>query len=406
MTGDTGPNVLEGGEGDDMLDGGAGSDTASYAGSAAAVQVSIAEDDITAAGGDAEGDTLESSEMDHDGDEETPEVMVSSIESLTGSDEGDTLTGDYRDNTLTGGAGNDTIVGGAGDDTLDGGDGVDNITGGAGDDTITGGAGNDTPLDGGAGNDTIDGGAGDDTIDGGEGNDTLTGGTGDDTINGGEGSDMIYAGAGDTVDAGTGPAEPDDNDATTTENPDTGVDIVSYAMQGDTDSTMDGYQGVTITVGSPAQNGVENAQEVIGSPGDDNITGSSARDFIKGGDGDDTISSGGGGGNDSDGEFDKNLADVLVGMGGNDTLSGVDGDVEVFAVHADAGNDTISGFALTEDHLHFLGFGGAADAHSCARGAGTRVICTLSTGQKVTVMTTGDFSDPLDLDEDLNIFVD
>ncbi len=118
LTGDSGANLLDGGGGDDTLQGGAGadtltggsgSDTASYADSAAAVNVDLGAG--TASGGDAQGDTL------------------SGIENLTGSAHDDVLTGDTGANTLTGGAGADTLTGGAGDDILIGGTGG---TGGGG----------------------------------------------------------------------------------------------------------------------------------------------------------------------------------------------------------------------------------------------------------------------------------
>jgi Ca2+-binding RTX toxin-like protein len=56
LTGYDDNDTIEGGGGDDAIDGGDGIDTASYANSAAGVRVSLR--DQTAAGGDAEGDTL------------------------------------------------------------------------------------------------------------------------------------------------------------------------------------------------------------------------------------------------------------------------------------------------------------------------------------------------------------
>ena len=102
--------------------------------------------------------------------------------------------------------------------------------------------------------------------------------------------------------------------------------------------------------------------------------------------------------------FSKATADVLVGAGGDDTLNGTDGSVEVFAVHVNAGDDTITAFTLKEDHLHFVA---GEVTHTCALGAGAmEVICTLSTGQTVTITYTGTLTDPLDLDADLNIVND
>ena len=98
--------------------------------------------------------------------------VLSNIENLTGSAQGDFLTGDGNANTLKGGDGGDTLMGDADDDML---------MGDAGDDTLDGGTGNDT-LNGGAGDDTLDGGAGDDTLNGGAGDDVLNGNAGVDTF--------------------------------------------------------------------------------------------------------------------------------------------------------------------------------------------------------------------------------
>ena len=132
LTGDANANVLEGGDGADSIDGGAGSDTASYEGSASAVDVDLGTN--TLSGGEAAGDSL------------------TNIENVTGSDYNDTLTGDGNANVLDGGAGADTLYGGAGDDTLFGGLGDDMAYGGDGNDMFVFGAGD--------GSDSFDGGGG------------------------------------------------------------------------------------------------------------------------------------------------------------------------------------------------------------------------------------------------------
>ena len=81
LVGDGGDNVLEGGDGADKLDGGTGRDTASYKGSSAAVNVTLATGG-TVDGGDATGDSL------------------AGIENLIGSAQGDTLVGDDGANVL------------------------------------------------------------------------------------------------------------------------------------------------------------------------------------------------------------------------------------------------------------------------------------------------------------------
>ena len=106
-----GDDWLHGGRGADRLDGGPGTDTASYAGSPAAVTVNLGTSGCTtstgatvaagtASGGHAAGDTF------------------TSIESLTGSDHADVLCGDDNVNVFRPGGGRDRIIGG-GRDTLD-----------------------------------------------------------------------------------------------------------------------------------------------------------------------------------------------------------------------------------------------------------------------------------------------
>ncbi len=73
----------------------------------------------------------------------------------------DRLYGKEGDDTLDGGAGNDWVYGDAGNDVLDGGEGSDVLYGGAGDDVLRGGAGTNDYLSGDAGNDTYLFGAGD-----------------------------------------------------------------------------------------------------------------------------------------------------------------------------------------------------------------------------------------------------
>ncbi|NKJ43557.1 cadherin domain-containing protein [Novosphingobium sp. SG720] len=115
LNGGSGTDTLVGGAGDDRLYGGDGSDTASYAGAAAGVTVSLAittAQDTIGAGTDT----------------------LNSIENLGGSSFADHLTG---------GSGNNYLVGGNGNDVLDGGAGNDLLVGSAGADTMTGGTGND-----------------------------------------------------------------------------------------------------------------------------------------------------------------------------------------------------------------------------------------------------------------------
>ena len=174
ITGGNGGDTIEGGAGADELDGDNGriadqtqefraGDILSYAGSSAGVLANLATHSYS--GGDAEGDEVavqrgDNAEMlDHDMDEETEALDVSTFENLTGSMHNDRLTGDHRANTIMGGDGDDVISGGNNPDGRP--DGVvlvyDELHGGKGDDDIRGGDGPDK-LIGGPGADILNGG--------------------------------------------------------------------------------------------------------------------------------------------------------------------------------------------------------------------------------------------------------
>jgi Ca2+-binding RTX toxin-like protein len=182
LFGEWGNDTLSGGAGADLLDGGEDRDIASYA---APVAVSLA---LQGVAQDTGGEGLDT---------------LVSIEILAGSSFADTLTGSSLDDELRGMSGDDTLFGGDGDDVLYGadfdtfiaGDGADTLHGEAGDDSLLGGAGDDVLL-GGAGDDGIEGSGGADLMDGGDGNDHfLVGdsfGTGVDTIHGGSGIDELF----------------------------------------------------------------------------------------------------------------------------------------------------------------------------------------------------------------------
>lgn len=126
----------------------------------------------------------------------------------------DSLFGGDLADELRGGPGNDWLEGGDGFDTLfaadpltpetespfdrnmlDGGARPDALFGGLGLDTLLGGEGDDL-LWGDSGDDSLDGGTEDDLIYGGEGHDDLSGGDGADTLLGGPGGDTLAGGAG------------------------------------------------------------------------------------------------------------------------------------------------------------------------------------------------------------------
>lgn len=117
-------------------------------------------------------------------------------DSLTGGVGLDVLEGDAGDDFLSGLGGTDYLNGEAGNDFIDGGDDADTLRGESGEDSIFGGRGDDTLL-GGEDNDTLDGGSGEDKLYGDGGNDSLSGGDGNDGLIGGAGTDLMAGGAGD-----------------------------------------------------------------------------------------------------------------------------------------------------------------------------------------------------------------
>ncbi len=216
LEGLAGNDTLTGGTGNDRLDGGSDTDTASYAGAASGVTVSL----LLAGAQDTIGAGLDT---------------LVSIENLTGSGQADTLTGNNAANLINGGAGNDTINGRGGADAMTGGAGddrfyVDNAgdttteTGAQGTDRVyasvnyTLGAGQSIEflygnagatgltltgnelannIQGNGGIDTLNGGGGDDILDGRGGADDMTGGGGNDRYYVDNASDVIHEGSAD-----------------------------------------------------------------------------------------------------------------------------------------------------------------------------------------------------------------
>ena len=298
--------------------------------------------------------------------------ILSSIEHVIGGKGDDTILGNDQNNRLSGGAGDDTIdgrggddiiKGDAGDDTLDGGDGGDTIYGGAGDDTLTGG---DSARSGGDGADTIYGGAGDDTLEGGRDVDNLDGGDGTDTLSyanedvligfegvavdlssntareyagsvsgavidnivnfenviGSIGADEITGDGGDNVIEGGAGLDILDGGG--------GTDTLSYESEGGA-----GDVGVAVNLAtstsinndgsspSTTRDTISNFENVIGSQGDDLITGDANDNILEGGAGDDNIF----GGDGDDTLIGGEGLDTLDGGGGTDTLSYADEDM-------------------------------------------------------------------------------
>ncbi|RVU16135.1 beta strand repeat-containing protein [Methylobacterium oryzihabitans] len=336
LIGDAGANLLSGREGDDTLRGGAGADqlvggldtdTASYAGSAAAVAVSLLTG--TGTGGDAQGDTLQE------------------IENLTGSGFDDVLTGNAAANLLSGGAGNDVLTGGGGwnGDTLDGGAGSDTVSYAGGTwatvDLINGRGGasglgwdtlvsienavgtetGDTFIASAAAN-TLDGRGGTDSVsyygstaavvvDLGTGTgaggyaagdryaniESVTGSSFADTLRGSAGSDSFQGGAGADVMMGRGgndTYEVDDAGDRVIERGGGGDDTVlartSYTLEaGQEIEHLVGYEGRYRDRAAYALTGNEFANEIIGGRYNDRLNGRGGADTLTGGYGVDTF---------------------------------------------------------------------------------------------------------------------
>jgi Ca2+-binding RTX toxin-like protein len=336
LAGGAGNDTLIGGAGADVMDGGAGNDTVSYADSNANSQVGVTIDlgAGTAAGGDADGDSLKN------------------IENLIGTDFNDVLTGNAGSNVLAGGGGNDLLIGGAGNDvyiavtggevfieaanqgrdtvlsalpTFTLGDNVEDLIlqgdalegiGNVLDNLITGDA-KDNHLLGMAGNDVLNGGAGNDVLAGGEGTDSLTGGKGDDTyvLGTGDAADKL-------VEAANGGHDVVELHGATDKAYVLGANLEELAL----------FDQATAATGNSADNTLQGfndgvAYHLDGGAGNDTLIGAEGADVLLGGAGNDTLDGDRGadrmeGGAGNDNYFVNLLDDVVVEAknGGTDTI--------------------------------------------------------------------------------------
>jgi Ca2+-binding RTX toxin-like protein len=317
LIGNDNDNRFRAHDGDDTIDGGLGIDEAEYSNSASGITVV---GNLVTNDGFGSADTL------------------TSIEIVSGSAHADNMTGDGSDNTFLGDFGNDTLSGNGGNDTLVGdfGDGGGFL----------------------GGDDILDGGEGDDTLEGGTGSDSLTGGIGGDlfVFRPGSGTDTIadfnFA-DGDRIDASdygiSSVADLDDfefdgSDTIITFAPGNSVRIAGLDVTGFADDLFDAPQIVIMgTPGDDNLSGGDADETIIGLGGNDWIEGGAGDDSLDGGDGDDSLV--GGSGDDfiegGQGSFDTanyfnspgaitvdlNPASNQVtndGQGGADTLSNVE----------------------------------------------------------------------------------
>ncbi len=152
LSGGEGDDWLEGGSGADQLRGGPGVDTASYRSSGYSPNViGITGVEVrlyngTARNEDAEGDTFVGTKtiLHNDDEGDRQEITVPDIENLFGSAGNDILAGAHGPNRLDGYLGNDRLIGREGNDWLEGGAGSDLLMGGPGADVLRGGPDVDT----------------------------------------------------------------------------------------------------------------------------------------------------------------------------------------------------------------------------------------------------------------------
>lgn len=196
------------------------------------------------------------------------------------------------------------------------------ILGDDGDDDLISGT-DDDYLAAGGGDDHVEGGGGDDVLYGDDGDDDLYGGAGDDHIDGGAGTDdtVHYEDAKKvSIDLSTGKAS-------SSEGKDTVVNV----------------ENVLGSSGNDSITGNDTDNDLYGDDGNDHLDGGSGDDLLAGGSGNDKLS-GGDGADDLEGDDgNDNLsggagADLINAGSGNDKIDSGDDDDAIFG---DAGNDAI-----------------------------------------------------------------
>jgi Ca2+-binding RTX toxin-like protein len=403
-----GNDTVTGSAGNDVIDGGAGTDTAVFSGNRAEYSIVSSrtgtKTSLIITGKDGV-DTLTAIEQLQfaDGTFVAPTILTAG---------NDTYIGTATDDVIQGLAGNDVISGAAGNDYLEGGDGADTLNGDAGDDTMSGGAGSDT-LNGGLGFDTAEfsaaranyviftnqltgvtsvtdlraGGGdgvdvltvveqlrftdqtivlpnylttGNDIYTGSAADETIYGLDGSDTINGAGGSDTIYGGLGnDTLDGGLGNDKLIGGGGNDIYTVDAAADVVIELAGEGTDLVQSSVtyglsaevENLTLT-GAAAIDGLGNtlANTLTGNAANNVLTGGAGNDRIVGGLGIDTAVFSGNAANYSIAVDVANGSVLVTGIGGVDTLVGVEqlqfaDQLMAAPVILTAGNDTYNGTA-------------------------------------------------------------
>lgn len=331
------------------------------------------------------------------------------IESVFGSNFGDTLSGNALGNYLGGGGGEDSLAAAAGDDVLAGGAGNDLLDGGAsspvhgqrnwvggdlatyedasgsvsvnlslvGPQAVGGGRGIDTIINienllGSAFGDSLTGDAGDNYIGGQLGADTIVGLGGDDILEGGVGDDRLDGGDGVDLASYYG--------ATSAVRVDLSLSGAQAVGGGGGVDTLVSIERIYGSVYSDTLIGNTQDNRLDGQLGDDSLGGGAGADCLLGADGQDTLN-GGVGHDHLEGEAG---ADSLLGGDGNDTLAGGgENDVltggrgaDVFVFGPGSGSDTVTDFRPGEDDISFVAtaFSSFADVLAHATQVGSHVI--------------------------------
>ncbi|OUM04565.1 calcium-binding protein, partial [Pseudomonas syringae] len=403
LSGGEGSDVLDGGTGSDSLEGGKGSDTYIFRkGSGQDTVYNYAYNDSTPNKQDVvrlEGLTTEDVSIRRESDDlviqirQTGETLRVSSHFTTDQTYGYAIDqlqfadGTIWDQTqitsalLIGTEGNDSIIGYATADALVGLEGDDVLSGRTGDDLLNGGEGRDT-LYGEDGNDTLLGGLGNDTLSGGAGNDTLDGGAGNDSLDGGKGSDtyVFRKGSGqDTIsNYAYNDSTPDKLDVVRLE----GLNTRDVSIRRESDDLLIQIRqtGETLRVSSHFYSdqsygyainqlqfadgslwdeaqitaalliGTEGDDSVTGYASDDNLTGLAGNDSLSGRAGDDVLD----GGDGKDTLYGEDGNDTLLGGAGNDSLSGGAGND---LLDGGAGNDSLDGGKGSDTYVFGKGYG-------------------------------------------------
>ena len=271
----------------------------------------------------------------------------------------------------------------------------------SGADIIFGGSANDT-IDGGAGNDDLNGGLGNDTLIGAGDNDVLSGGDGSDTLDGGAGTNTaVYSGVmtdySFTLNA-DGSVTVTDQREESPDGTDTVINVQNYRFDDGSVVTQAQLPFAVImgTAGNDTLTGstIANAgQLILGLGGNDTLTaGTGGNTTLDGGDGDDTL-------RDAGAAAAASIVDTMIGGIGNDTYvvtRANDAIVEQLDAGTDVVSTNLSTYLLPDNVENFVYTGttgvtatGNALANTFSGGAGNdtltaALVTTRSMGQVTT----------------------